>query len=75
MKSAIKSTKVSKHICEHPLVSFRRKDALKRLEDQLKSKVKTEKKSLDSKIPLTDSDIKRIKSEIAVLKKRLESVS
>jgi hypothetical protein len=40
--------------------------ALKRLQDQLKSGVKTEKKSFN-KIPLTEFDRKRIEKEIQVL--------
>jgi hypothetical protein len=42
--------------------------ALVMLEAQLKSGVKTEKKTRDVKIPLTESDIKRIKKEIEILK-------
>lgn len=42
--------------------------ALAMLEAQLKSGVKTEKKTRDVKIPLTESDIKRIKKEIEILK-------
>jgi hypothetical protein len=42
--------------------------ALDMLEAQLKSGVKTEKKTRDVKIPLTESDIKRIKKEIEILK-------
>lgn len=38
------------------------------LEKQLKSGVKTKKKTTDVKIPLTDSDIKRINKEIEILK-------
>jgi hypothetical protein len=43
--------------------------ALGMLEAQLKSGVKTEKKTRDVKIPLTDKDIKRIEYEIDNLKK------
>jgi len=42
--------------------------ALEVLEAQLKSGVKTEKKTRDVKISLTDSDIKRISKEIGLLK-------
>ena len=37
------------------------------LEKQLKSGVKTEKKTTDVKVPLTEHDIKRIKKEIEIL--------
>lgn len=47
----------------------RRKNALARLEAQLISGVKTEKKS-NKQIPLTDSDKKRIEKEIATLQGR-----
>lgn len=47
----------------------RRKNALARLEAQLISGVKTEKKS-SKKVPLTDSDKKRIEKEISILKER-----
>ena len=40
------------------------------LEKQLKSGVKTQKKTTDVKVPLTDSDIKRINKEIDILTKR-----
>jgi len=43
-------------------------DALK---SQLESGTKTKKKTFDEKIPLTDSDIKRIKNEMDVLTKRI----
>jgi len=46
--------------------------ALGMLEAQLKSGVKTEKKSLDVKIPLTDGDKVRIKKEIELLKTRIQ---
>jgi hypothetical protein len=46
----------------------RQSRALVMLENQLKSKVKTQKKTTDVKIPLTDSDIKRINKEIEILK-------
>jgi hypothetical protein len=48
----------------------RQSRALVMLENQLKSKVKTQKKTTDVKIPLTDSDIKRINKEIEILKSR-----
>jgi 5-bromo-4-chloroindolyl phosphate hydrolysis protein len=48
----------------------RRKSVISRLEAQLKSKVKTEKKTMAS-IPLTDSDVNRIKRELETLKSRL----
>jgi hypothetical protein len=41
------------------------------LEAQLKSGVKTEKKTKDVKIPLTESDRRRIEKEIEILKSRL----
>ena len=40
------------------------------LEKQLKSGVKTQKKTTDVKVPLTESDIKRINKEIDILTKR-----
>lgn len=40
------------------------------LEKQLKSGVKTQKKTTDVKVPLTDSDIKRINKELEILKSR-----
>lgn len=40
------------------------------LEAQLKSGVKTKKKTSDVKVPLTDSDVKRINKEIEILKSR-----
>jgi hypothetical protein len=40
------------------LQNSRQSRALVMLENQLKSKVKTQKKTTDVKIPLTDSDIK-----------------
>lgn len=39
------------------------------LEKQLKSGVKTQKKTTDVKVPLTEADIKRIKKEIEILTK------
>lgn len=44
--------------------------ALQVLEKQLKSGVKTKKKTTDVKIPLTDSDVKRINKEIEILKSK-----
>lgn len=41
------------------------------LEKQLKSGVKTQKKTTNVKVPLTDSDIKRINKEIETLNKSL----
>lgn len=48
----------------------RQSRALDKLEKQLKSGVKTKKKTTDVKIPLTDSDVKRINKEIEILKSR-----
>ena len=45
--------------------------ALARLEAQLLSGVKTTKGTLDTKEPLTDKDVKRIKTEILTLKSRV----
>jgi NAD(P)H-dependent FMN reductase len=44
---------------------------LAQLEKQLKSGVKTQKKTTDVKVPLTDADIKRINKEIETLKTRV----
>jgi NAD(P)H-dependent FMN reductase len=44
---------------------------LSMLEAQLKSGVKTEKKTYDVKIPLTESDRRRIEKEIELLKSKL----
>jgi len=52
-------------------VSIRRKSTLERLQAQLKSGVKTEKKSMDVKIPLTDKDKVRISKEIETIKARV----
>lgn len=41
------------------------------LEKQLKSGVKTQKKTTDVKVPLTDSDTKRINKELEILKSRV----
>jgi len=48
----------------------RRKGALQRLEAQLASGVKTEKKS-NKKVPLTESDKNRIQKEMDILKKKV----
>jgi hypothetical protein len=45
--------------------------ALSMLEAQLKSGVKTEKGTRDTKIALTDSDVKRLNKEISILQSRL----
>jgi NAD(P)H-dependent FMN reductase len=49
----------------------RQSRVLAMLEAQLKSGVKTEKKTKDVKIPLTESDRRRIEKEIEILKSRL----
>ena len=49
----------------------RQSRALDMLEAQLKSGVKTEKKTKDVKVPLTDSDRRRIEKEIEILKSKL----
>jgi NAD(P)H-dependent FMN reductase len=49
----------------------RQSRALDMLEAQLKSGVKTEKKTKDVKVPLTDSDKRRIEKEMEVLKSKL----
>jgi|LakMenE18May11ns_1017448.scaffolds.fasta_scaffold9669302_1 hypothetical protein len=49
----------------------RKENVIKRLESQLQSGNKTEKKSVNTKVSLTDSDIKRIKKELDVLKSRI----
>ena len=41
------------------------------LENQLKNGVKTEKGTMDTKVPLTDSDKKRIEKEITNLKTKV----
>ena len=46
----------------------RRQRVLDRLTDQLKDSTKTQKKST-VKTPLTESDVKRIKKEVEILKK------
>jgi len=49
----------------------RQSRVLNMLEAQLKSGVKTEKKTKDVKVPLTDSDRRRIEKEMEVLKSKL----
>jgi hypothetical protein len=49
----------------------RQSRVLAMLEAQLKSGVKTEKKTKDVKIPLTESDRRRIEKEMEILKSRL----
>lgn len=49
----------------------RQSRAIEMLEKQLKSGVKTKKKTTDVKVPLTDSDIKRINKELEILNKRV----
>ena len=49
----------------------RQSRALDMLEAQLKSGVKTEKKTKDVKIPLTESDRRRLEKEIEILKSKL----
>jgi hypothetical protein len=49
----------------------RQSRVLNMLEAQLKSGVKTEKKTKDVKVPLTDSDKRRIEKEMEVLKSKL----
>lgn len=51
--------------------SFRQAGALKRLQGQLESGVKTKKGTSDEKIPLTDKDIQRINKEISKLKTKV----
>lgn len=50
---------------------IRKSRVIEMREKQLKSGVKTQKKTRDVKIPLTESDIKRIHKEIDVLKSRI----
>ena len=49
----------------------RQQRVLEVLEKQLKNGVKTEKGTRDTKIPLTDSDVKRINKEIETLKTKV----
>jgi len=51
---------------------MKQRNALKRLEAQLISGVKTKKGTRDEKIPLTPKDVVRIKGEIETLKKKLK---
>ena len=48
----------------------RQRNVIVMLEKQLKSGVKTQKKTTDVKVPLSDSDIKRINKELETLKSR-----
>lgn len=50
-------------------INLRRRSALKRLQEQLKSGKKPDKQG--NLIALTESDIKRIKKEIEILKSRI----
>ena len=53
-------------------VMARRVLVIERLEKQLKSGVKNQRVvNDDESVPLTDKDIKRIKSELEILKKRV----
>ena len=45
--------------------------ALAQFEAQLKSGVKTQKGTTDVKVPLTDSDRKRLEKEIGILQSKL----
>jgi len=49
----------------------RQSRALDVLEKQLQIGTKTKKKTTDIEVPLTESDIKRIKKEIEILKGRI----
>jgi len=49
----------------------RRIGALEMLQAQLKSGVKTEKGTVDKKVPLTDKNKGRIEREIGILKERV----
>ena len=48
----------------------RQSRALDMLQNQLKSGVKTQKGTRDVKVPLTDSDKKRIEKEMGILQSR-----
>ena len=48
----------------------RQSRALVMLQNQLKSGVKTQKGTMDVKVPLTDSDKKRIEKEMGILQSR-----
>jgi hypothetical protein len=49
----------------------RQSRVLSMLEYQLKSGVKTQKKTRDVKVPLTDSDKRRIEKEMGILQSKL----
>jgi NAD(P)H-dependent FMN reductase len=49
----------------------RKRRALEMLTKQLATGSKTQKKTMDVKIPLTDSDKKRIQKEIDILSKKV----
>ena len=49
----------------------RQSRALDMLQNQLKSGVKTQKGTRDVKVPLTDSDKKRIEKEMGILQSKL----
>lgn len=49
----------------------RQQRALSMLQEQFKSGIKTEKKTFDKKVSLTDKDKTRIEKEIQILKDRL----
>jgi len=49
----------------------RQSRVLSMLEYQLKSGVKTQKKTRDVKVPLTDSDKRRIEKEMGILQSRV----
>lgn len=48
----------------------RQSRALDMLQNQLKSGVKTQKKTRDVKVPLTDSDRKRLEKDIGILQSK-----
>ena len=49
----------------------RQSRALDMLQNQLKSGVKTQKGTMDVKVPLTDSDKKRIEKEMGILQSKV----
>lgn len=51
--------------------TIRRTSAMDAMVVQLKSGVKTKKGTHDEKIPLTDKDVKRLETEIGILKERI----
>lgn len=51
--------------------SLRQERALRRLQEQLASGVKTKKGTISEKVPLTESDKRRITREIESLKARM----